>query len=65
MIAVTPTAPLVSDLATSSMDRSDVRRPGLVQGLLDLIAAALGRDPDLHGGDDAHALDDEDEVDAF
>ncbi|WP_345366261.1 hypothetical protein [Actinoallomurus liliacearum] len=40
-------------------------RPGLFRGLLGLVASALGREPDLHSGDDGHALDEEEELDAF
>jgi hypothetical protein len=65
MSVAIPAAPMGADLATSPADRADVRRPAIVQGLLDFIATMLGREPDLHAGDDAHATDDEDEVDGF
>ncbi|GAA0347441.1 hypothetical protein NE235_10420 [Actinoallomurus spadix] len=73
MVAVTaaaPTGPRPDPAGPdpAGPDRPDVPeagRPGFLRGLLDLITLLLAPEPDLHAGDDGHALDEEGEPDAL
>ncbi|MCO5970183.1 hypothetical protein [Actinoallomurus soli] len=65
MVAVTPAAQDGPRPDASNPTGAEPDRPGILRGLLDLITVGLGREPDLHSGDDGHALDEEDEPDGL